>query len=47
VTRVGVREKEAKTSKCRTIAVHSILIDELRRHGLAQAEVFASWDAAD
>jgi integrase len=39
-TRAGVREKEAKSSKCRTIALPSILIDELRRHRIAQAEEF-------
>lgn len=39
-TNAGVREKEAKSSKCRTIALPSILVDELRRHRVAQAEEF-------
>jgi integrase len=39
-TKAGVREKEVKSSKCRTIALPSILIDELRRHRIAQAEEF-------
>lgn len=37
-TKAGVREKEAKNSKCRTIALPALLMEELRRHRLAQAE---------
>jgi integrase len=37
-TKAGAREKEAKNSKCRTIALPSLLVDELRRHKVAQAE---------
>ena len=37
-TRSGAREKEAKSSKCRTIALPALAIEELRRHRAAQAE---------
>src|SRR5215208_3307037 len=37
-TKAGTREKEAKNSKCRTIALPSLLVDELRRHFITQAE---------
>jgi integrase len=39
-TRDGIREKEAKSSKCRTIALPAMLVEELRRWRLAQAEEF-------
>jgi integrase len=37
-TRAGCREKEVKGSKCRTIAMPAMLVDELRRHFITQAE---------
>lgn len=37
-TKVGCREKEAKGSKCRTLAMPALLVEELRRHRLAQAQ---------
>jgi integrase len=37
-TKAGCREKETKGSKCRTIAMPAILVDELRRHRVAQAQ---------
>jgi integrase len=37
-TKAGCREKEAKSSKCRTIALPAFVVDELRRHHLQQAE---------
>jgi integrase len=37
-TRAGCREKETKSGRCRTVALPSLLIDELRRHRIQQAE---------
>jgi integrase len=37
-TKAGCREKEVKGSRCRTIAMPALLVDELRRHFLSQAE---------
>ena len=37
-TRAGVREKETKSGKGRTVALPAILIDELRQHRICQAE---------
>jgi len=37
-TKAGFREKETKGSKCRTVAMPGLLIDELRRHRVTQAE---------
>lgn len=34
----AVREKDAKSSKCRTVALPSLLVEELRRHRLDQAQ---------
>jgi integrase len=36
-TKAGCREKDAKSSKCRTIALPSFVVEELRRHRIAQA----------
>jgi integrase len=37
-TRTGIREKETKSGKSRAVALPSLVVDELRRHRLAQAE---------
>jgi len=37
-TNRGVREKETKSGKARTVALPSLIVDELRRHRVAQAE---------
>jgi integrase len=37
-TEEGIREKETKSGRNRTVALPSIVVDELRRHRLAQAE---------
>jgi len=37
-TKAGCREKEVKGSKCRTIAMPAMLVDELRSHFITQAE---------
>jgi hypothetical protein len=37
-TRAATRDKDAKGSKCRPIALPTLLIDELRRHRATQAE---------
>jgi integrase len=37
-TRAGIREKEAKNSKCRTIALPGLVVEELRRHRVEQAQ---------
>lgn len=37
-TRAGIREKETKGSRCRTLHLPSFVVEELRRHRLAQAE---------
>jgi len=34
----GTREKETKSGKARTVALPSLIVDELRRHRVAQAE---------
>src|SRR5262245_5366923 len=34
----GIREKETKSGKARTVALPSLIVDELRRHRVAQAE---------
>ena len=37
-TNRGIREKETKSGKSRTVALPSLIVDELRRHRVAQAE---------
>jgi integrase len=37
-TSAGTREKETKSGRCRTVAMPQMLVDELRRHRLAQAQ---------
>src|ERR1700694_4859196 len=37
-TRAGCREKETKSGRCRTIALPGLLVEELRRHRIKQAE---------
>jgi integrase len=37
-TRTAVREKDAKGSKCRTLALPAYVVDELKRHRAAQAQ---------
>jgi integrase len=37
-TKAGCREKETKSGRCRTIALPALLIDELRKHRVEQAE---------
>src|SRR5262245_2264300 len=37
-TNRGIREKETKSGKARTVALPSLIVDELRRHRVAQAE---------
>jgi integrase len=37
-TNLGIREKETKSGKSRTVALPSLIVDELRRHRVAQAE---------
>jgi integrase len=37
-TKAGTREKDAKGSKCRTLALPSLLVEELRRHRITQSE---------
>src|SRR5688572_29013979 len=37
-SKVGCREKEAKGSKCRTIALPSLLVDELKAWRVQQAQ---------
>jgi len=37
-TNRGTREKETKTGKARTVALPSLIVDELRRHRITQAE---------
>jgi integrase len=39
-TNRGIREKETKSGKARTVALPSLIVDELRRHRVAQAEGF-------
>jgi integrase len=34
----GIRDKETKSGKARTVALPSLIVDELRRHRVAQAE---------
>jgi integrase len=36
--RAGTRDKDAKNSKCRTLALSEIAVEELRKHRLAQAQ---------
>jgi integrase len=37
-TKAGCREKDAKSGRCRTIALPAIVVEELRRHRIAQRE---------
>jgi integrase len=37
-TNSGIRDKETKSGKARTVALPSLIVDELRRHRVAQAE---------
>jgi integrase len=37
-TKAGVREKESKSGRCRTVALPALLVDELRQHRVQQAE---------
>jgi len=37
-TNGGIRDKETKSGKARTVALPSLIVDELRRHRVAQAE---------
>jgi integrase len=37
-TKAGCREKETKSGRCRTIALPAMLIEELRRHRIEQAQ---------
>jgi integrase len=37
-TRAGIRSKETKSGRARTVAMPSILVDELRKHRIRQAE---------
>jgi integrase len=37
-TRAGCREKETKSGRCRTVALPEMLIEELRRHRVEQAQ---------
>jgi integrase len=37
-TKAGCREKETKSGRCRTIALPGLLVEELRRHRVRQAE---------
>ena len=37
-TNSGIREKETKSGKARTVALPTLIVDELRRHRVAQAE---------
>jgi integrase len=41
-TKAGCREKETKSGRCRTIALPAMLIEELRRHRLEQAQALLS-----
>ena len=41
-TKAGCREKDAKSGRCRTLALPAILVTELRRHRIAQAQAMLS-----
>ena len=40
--KAGCREKDAKSGRCRTLALPAILVTELRRHRIAQAQAMLS-----
>jgi integrase len=41
-TKAGCREQETKSGRCRTIALPALLIDELRKHQIEQAQALLS-----
>ena len=41
-TKAGCREKDAKSGRCRTLALPAILVTELRRHRIEQAQAMLS-----
>ena len=41
-TKAGCREKDAKSGRCRTIALPALVVTELRRHRIEQAQALLS-----
>jgi integrase len=41
-TKAGYREKDAKSGRCRTIALPALVVTELRRHRIEQAQALLS-----